>query len=139
MVDPNQPRPHLSFADKIVYWYRTNPSHAGSTNGTTGNNPGVGQEALHPGEVSQDRVFVSVIVGSPSEIHIQIGDGTLNIVQVLGAGVHHCSVPFDGETGPVQIMIVRNEQVMASATGPAITEECQDGNVNWNCYVGSSD
>ncbi|KAL4793362.1 glycosyl hydrolase family 71-domain-containing protein [Aspergillus venezuelensis] len=128
------PQRPLSFTDKIVYWYRLNPSCSGSAGGTTGNNPNWGQPRLEPGEVSQDRVFVSVLVVEPSQIYIQIGSAAPTICSAGNPGINHCSVPFDGNAGPVRIAIVRWDEEIVATTGPAITEECADGMVNWNAF-----
>ena len=138
-TDPSQFNRDLPVADKIVYWYRVNPSHAGSANGTTGNNPAMGQEEMMPGQVAQDRVFVSATVEDASEILVQIGYSPPTVLQASGPGINHFSVPFNGQTGPVRIVMMRNHREVAAAVGPAITDECKDGNVNWNAYVGSSD
>jgi len=49
-------------ADLLTYWYRVNPSSAGSSGGTTGKQPCYGQPILHPGLVSQDQLFVTAMV-----------------------------------------------------------------------------
>jgi len=125
--------------DKITYWYRVNPSTAGSTGGTTGNNPAMGQPVLNPGLVSQDKVFLTVLVQEPSDITVQIGDAKPTKLRAKTAGINHFSVPFNGQTGPVTLAIIRNGRKIVTATGPEITEQCVDGEINWNPYVGSSD
>lgn len=127
-----------SVEEKLVFWYKLNPSTAGSANGTTGNNPAMGQPVVAPGQVSQDQVFVTASVGAPSDVRVQIGDGAPSIFQASAPGIKHYSVPFNGQTGPVKFAIVRNDQDVVTAIGQAITNECEDGNVNWNAYVGSS-
>ncbi|KAL2825909.1 glycosyl hydrolase family 71-domain-containing protein [Aspergillus cavernicola] len=117
----------ISYTDKVVYWYRLNPSYAGSAGGTTGNNPNMGQPELKPGEVSQDRVFVSVHVMEPSHVHVQIGDAAPTILLAKEPGVNHYSVPFKGQTGRVRFAIVRHGSEIETTTGPAITENCKDG------------
>ncbi|KAL4737605.1 glycosyl hydrolase family 71-domain-containing protein [Aspergillus similis] len=128
------PRRPLSYTDKIVYWYRINPSDSGSADGTTGNNPNIGQPILKPGEVSQDRVFVSVLVTEPSQVHIQIGHAAPTVLLAKELEVNHYSVPFDGHSGSVRIAIVRHGREVETAIGPAITEECTEGKVNWNAF-----
>ncbi|KKK18527.1 hypothetical protein AOCH_005654 [Aspergillus ochraceoroseus] len=100
-VTSYRPKLPISYTDKIVYWYRLNPSHSGSANGTTGNNPKMGQPELKPGEVSQDRVFVSVLVTQPSDVYVQIGQATPTVLLAGEPGVNHYSVPFHGQTGPM--------------------------------------
>lgn len=125
--------------DKITYWYRPNPSTAGSTGGTTGNNPSQGQPALAPGVVSQDKVFFTALVQQPSVVTAQIGNGSVSKFHANTVGLNHFSVPMNNQTGPVKFAIVRNGKQVKSATGPDITDDCTDGKVNWNAIVGSSD
>lgn len=126
-------------ADRIVYWYRLNPSSSGSPDGTTGNNPEMGQTAIPPGKVSQDKVFATAFVSAPSDIKIQIGNSAPTSFRASTPGLNHYSVPFNGQTGPVVFSIVQNNREIVSSTGQAITDQCKDGNVNWNAFVGSSD
>ncbi|KAL4915613.1 glycosyl hydrolase family 71-domain-containing protein [Aspergillus aurantiobrunneus] len=133
-VSSYAPRYSISYADKIVYWYRLNPSSSGSAGGTTGNNPNMGQPELKPGEVSQDRVFVSVLVTEPSHVHIQIGHAAPRILLAEEPGLNHFSVPFNGQSGPVRFAIVRHGREVETTWGPTITEKCTDGLVNWNAF-----
>ncbi|KAL6232857.1 hypothetical protein BDW75DRAFT_232425 [Aspergillus navahoensis] len=128
---PTRPLPHT---DRIVYWYRLNPSSSGSADGTTGNNLNMGQPGLRPGEVSQDRVFVSVLVTEPSQVHVRIGHAAPTILLAKEPGINHYSVPFNGHSGSVRIAIVRHGREVETAIGPAITEKCTDSKVNWNAF-----
>jgi hypothetical protein len=124
--------------DTITYWYRLNPSNSGSSGGTTGNNPSMGQPALNPAVVSEDKVFLTVFVLAPSQVTVQIGGGSPTTLQANVVGTNHFSVPFNGQTGPVTFTILCNGQQIVTTTGPAITNECSEGKINWNAYVGSS-
>ncbi|KAF7621739.1 hypothetical protein AFLA_012031 [Aspergillus flavus NRRL3357] len=128
----------ISYAEKIVYWYRLNPGQSGSADGTTGNNPGIGQPEMKPHELSHDKVFVSAFVTEPSEVHVQIGPGPHSVLDAAAPGLNHGSFSFKGQTGPVRISIVRGNREIVATTGPAITEQCAGGVVDWNAYVGSS-
>ncbi|KAB8274147.1 glycosyl hydrolase family 71-domain-containing protein [Aspergillus minisclerotigenes] len=114
----------ISYAEKIVYWYRLNPGQSGSADGTTGNNPGIGQPEMRPHELSQDKVFVSAFVTEPSEVHVQIGPGPHSVLDAAAPGLNHGSFSFKGQTGPVRISIVRGNREIIATTGPAITEQC---------------
>ncbi|KAL9112318.1 MAG: hypothetical protein Q9227_003436 [Pyrenula ochraceoflavens] len=127
-----------SQSDTITYWYRKNPANSGSSDGTTGNNPQQGQQVLPPGEVSQDKVFLTVLVSAPSQVSVQIGSNQATTLNAQTVGINHFSVPFNGQTGAVSLGIQRGGQTVAEATGPEITTDCLDGNVNWNAVVGSS-
>ncbi|KAL5332223.1 glycosyl hydrolase family 71-domain-containing protein [Aspergillus crustosus] len=117
----------ITYTNKIVYWYRLNPSSSGSAGGTTGNNLNMGQPELEPGKVSQDRVFVSVLVAASSQVHVRIGDGAPTTVHAKEPGLHHYSVPFNGQSGPVRFSIERHGREIESTTGPDITEHCPHG------------
>jgi Glycosyl hydrolase family 71 len=124
--------------EAITYWYKVNPGWSGSTGGTTGNNPGQGQPAVAPQFVSQDKVFVSVLVAQPSDVAVQIGGGQPTPLRAMLSGINHFSVPLNGQTGAVHVKVLRNGAEIVSATGPEITTACKDGLINWNAYVGSS-
>lgn len=98
----------------------------------------MGQKELNPGQVSQDRVFVTVLVTAPSSVHVQIGGHAPTVLRACTAGINHFSVPFNGQTGPVKMTIMRDGHEIVGTTGPAITDQCVDGKVNWNAVVGSS-
>lgn len=132
------PKYPMSFTDKIVYWYRLNPSSAGRAGGTTGNNPAAGQKVLPPGEISQDRVFFSAFTTEPSDVYAQIGEGSPTFFYAKSQGINHFSVPFYGQRGPVRFGIRRNHQEVTTATGPPISDQCAGGLVDWNAFVGSS-
>lgn len=138
-ADAHSPKYSVSYAERINYWYRLNPSTSGSANGTTGNNPVMGQKEIEPGQVSQDRVFLSALVFEPRTVKVQIGDNTPTILSACTAGINHFSVPFNGQTGPVRMVIMQDECEIVTVTGPVITDQCTDGMVDWNAVVGSSD
>ena len=125
-------------SERITYWYKLNPGTSGSDGGTTGNNPAQGQPVVAPQLVSQDKVFVTVYVTQPSDVNIQIGSGSTTNLRATTSGLNHLSVPFNGQTGAVNIAVSRNGQMVVSTTGPEITTNCNKGMVNWNAYVGSS-
>lgn len=80
-----------------------------------------------------------MLVSEPSTITVQIGDALPTYLRAVTAGINHFSVPFLGQTGPVEFAIVRDGQTVVSATGPEITDQCENGLINWNAVVGSSD
>ena len=98
----------------------------------------MGQPVLAPGQVSQDKIFVTALVTAPSHIKIQIGNAPPTVFYARVPGINHFSAPFNGQTGQVQFAIERNGQEITTATGHAITDQCLGGNVDWNAIVGSS-
>ena len=99
----------------------------------------MGQNEIEPGKVSQDRVFLSVLVYEPRTVKVQIGDNTPTILSACTAGINHFSVPFNGQTGPVKMAFMRDKGEIVTVIGPVITDQCTDGMVDWNAVVGSSD
>lgn len=99
----------------------------------------MGQEEIDPAKVSRDRIFLSVLVTSPSDVNVQIGEHASTMLRAGVPGINHFSVPFNGRTGPVRMSTMRDEQEVTTAIGPAITGECNAGMVDWNAVVGSSD
>ena len=124
--------------DTATVWYKINPGDAGNTGGTTGNNPGQGQPAMSPQPVSEDGVFFTVSVTAPSDVSVQIGSNQATSLRATVAGINHFSVPLNGATGAVTVNVSRNGQQVTSVTGPEITTDCADGNVNWNAVSVSS-
>lgn len=124
--------------EAITYWYKLNPGRSGSAGGTTGNNPDQGQPAIAPQVVSQDKVFLSVLVAQPSDVMVSIGGGHSTPLRARHCGINHFSVPLNGQTGAVDIKVMRDGHEIVSTIGPKITNACKDGLINWNAYVGSS-
>lgn len=124
--------------EAITYWYKVNPGWSGSNGGTTGNNPGQGQKAVAPQLVSEDKVFVSVLVAQPSDVDVSIGGGKPTPLRAMTSGINQFAVPLLGQTGAVVINVTRNGQEVVSTSGPPITKACKNGLINWNAYVGSS-
>lgn len=90
---------------------------------------------MEPGQLSQDRVFLSVLVTAPSAVSVQIGGHKPTTLHTHMAGIHHFSVPFEGHTGPVHITLSRSQSDIISTVGPDITDQCVDGAVNWNAVT----
>jgi aminopeptidase I len=129
--------PNIS-QDKLVFWYRINPSKAGSTGGTTGNNPDY-QPVVDPSLVAQDKIFIDAIVTAPANVTVQIGSNSPTTVEATTAGVNFLVVPFNGQTGDsVTFKIIRDGSTVITATGNGILDNCEDGLVNYNAWVGES-
>ena len=127
--------------DKLVFWYRINPSGSGSTGGTPGTAPYDQQNGMpvySPSVVSQDKVFLSVLLRSPADINVQIGDNHATLLRATTSGINHFSVPFNGQSGNVTFAVSRDGESVVKAAGPAITGACKNGLVNWNAFVGGS-
>lgn len=124
--------------DAITYWYKLHPGTSGSAGGTTGNSPGHGQTLMAPHQVSQDKVFVSVLVREPSEVVVAIGGGEAKVFKAERAGISLFTVSAEEQTGEVRICIRRGGGEVAKVVGPEIRACCAGECVNWNAFVGSS-
>ena len=122
---------------KLVYSHRPNPYSAGSADGTMGNPPYQTDPTYAPQQVSQDVISLSVLVKAAADVTVQIGDNTPTQLKAMSAGVNQFSVPFNGQTGDVTYTVARDGRQMINAKGGTITNECVNGNVNWNAVVGS--
>ena len=119
---------------QIVYSHKPNPSTSGSTGGTAGNAPW--QPPASPTQVSLDAISLSVLVKAPADVTVQIGSNPVRTLRAQTAGVNHFSVPFNGETGAVTYSVSRDGRLILRKTGNEISNECREGNVNWNAIVG---
>lgn len=122
--------------EKVVYYHKPNPSASCSDGGTAGNQPGDAPYTIS--DVSLDQVSVDVLVSGPAEVSVQIGDNDPTVKQAENAGPNHFAVPFNGQTGTVTVTISRNGQSVVSASGTEISNDCQNGLVNWNAIVAGS-
>ncbi|RDI77010.1 hypothetical protein Vi05172_g12992 [Venturia inaequalis] len=124
--------------DKLQYWYRLTPSSVGNADGVTGNN-GQYQTVVNPNTVVQDKVFVTALVSAPANVTVQIGNNTKTTFKAPKAGANHFSVPFNGQTGDVEIKIVCNGETLVEGTGEPITHTPgENGATNYNAWVGGA-
>lgn len=122
-------------ADKIVYWFRTSPADAGSTDATGNNcksNVNIyGYQQCYPiDQILEDQVFAIVLSANGGSASIQIGNNGPQTFNV-NKGINFISKPFSGQTGPVTV-----KHNSASATGQAITSQPNNGKANFNAWVG---
>ena len=137
-TDPHHSGVLASNADALSYWYRRNPGSSAGNGNTTGNNPGAGQIAFDPADLSEDKIFLTVKASKPCGISIQIGEYFTSELYANYTGLNHFSVPFRNRKGPVRITVSRNREVVLETTGANITDRPEDGMVGWNAYVGSA-
>ena len=121
--------------EKIVVYHRPNPTSAGRDGGTNSGIPGA-QIVVPAAQVSQDEVFVDVLLHSPATVAVTIGGAEVGSKQA-GSGITHFSAPFSGKTGPVVVNVNRGSTVLSSS-GTTISATTPDGLVNWNAVVGGS-
>lgn len=128
--------------ESIIAWYRLAPAAACGSGGTSGNTASQLQIEFPPAEIAQDRIFFSAVLGSFSGAVVSIGGDahTVGWSSVPGddVGVYYGSVAFDGRTGPVTVSLMRDNVIIATIEGKAISESCTNGIQNWNAWVGSA-
>lgn len=120
--------------DKIVYWYRTSPASAGTTDATGNNcksdiNVNGYQTCYAITEILQDEVFAIVLASEAGTAYITIGDDSTPCP--VSAGQNFCSKAFNGNTGTVSVSFGS-----VSGSGVDITAEPASGVANYNAFVG---
>ena len=133
-----QPMPDQSH---VTIWYRLNPAGACSADGTLCNTETQGQSTTAPEDCDVDAIFFTAFVPSSvtATVHITIGDNQATSVTASSPGIFHSSIPFNGQTGTVNIWYTGSDGSSISPVAcPAITTDCQNGKVNWNAWVGGS-
>ena len=123
--------------DKIVYWYRTAPASAGTTQATGNNCPSAintfGYETCYPvTEILEDAIFALALLHKPGSISIAVGDGAPVKFRGLKAGMNFVSRRFRGETGAVKV----RSSFGVRGQGRSITAQPKDGRANFNAWVG---
>lgn len=121
-------------ANKVVFWYRTSPASAGSTdvvgnNAKTTANPNGYQTEYPITEILEDEVFAIVLATEAGTASITIGSSTSSYGIV--AGQNFISKAFDGNTGTVSVSFGS-----ISGSGVDITAEPASGTANFNTWVG---
>ncbi|KAJ5382695.1 hypothetical protein N7517_000606 [Penicillium concentricum] len=128
--------------ESIIAWYRLAPAAACGSGGTSGNTASQLQIEFSPAEMAQDRIFFSAVLGSFSGAVVSIGGDAQTVgwsfVPDDDVGVYHGSVAFGGRTGPVTVSLMRENVVIATIEGKAISGSCTNGIQNWNAWVGSA-
>lgn len=134
--DSSNPAPSVQGGqEKIVYWYRTSPAAAGSTD-ATGNdcpssiNTGGYQTCYSPSQILEDEVFAIVLASSPGTATISIGGSSSSYS--VNAGINTISKPFNGATGTVSVSLSGGP----SGSGVQITSSPASGVANFNAWVG---
>ena len=122
--------------EKIVYWYRTSPASAGTTD-AVGNdcpspvNSGGYQTCYTPAEVLEDGIFAIVLASTPGSASITIGEGQPTVFDSIVPGINFVSRSFSGETGNVTVSM---GDIVGE--GVEISAEPTSGMANFNAWVG---
>lgn len=131
--------------EKIQMWYRLTSNKAGDLGGVTGNNcPSPinqfpdGSQCVDPTLVTQDKVFVTVLLNQPGDVNIRIGDNAAVSHSLSSAGLHHLNQDFNGQTGAVTVEVIRNGAAALRAQGTPILASPMGAFVNLNVWSGGS-
>ncbi|CDM36417.1 CAZyme family GH71 and CBM24 [Penicillium roqueforti] len=128
--------------ETIIAWYRLTPGAACDSGGTSGNTASQLQVEFPPAEIAQDRIFFSAVLGSFSGAVVSIGDWTQTVgwfdVPDDDVGVYYGDVAIGAHRGPVTVSLMRDNVIIATIEGKAISSTCEHGVQNWNAWVGST-
>ena len=128
--------------ETIIAWYRLTPGAACASGRTSSNTASQLQVEFPPAEMAQDRIFFSVVLGSFSGAVVSIGDWSQTVgwsdVPDDDVGVYHGDVAIGAHRGPVTVSLVRDNVIIATIEGKAVSSTCAYGVQNWNAWVGSA-
>ena len=139
-IDAYKGNSGITYDEVLVYAHKPNPG-ANTDRCSAGDVVGYDyryQAAVSAAEVSTDAIDVYVLVNSPADVTVKIGDGQAVPLRAETAGVNYFSVPFDGQTGQVTYAVSRDGNDFISFQGQTISPDCVDGQINFNAIVGSS-
>ncbi|KAK2038862.1 hypothetical protein LZ31DRAFT_588081 [Colletotrichum somersetense] len=130
--------------ERLVVWYRPNPSTSCNSGGTSGNTASQLQLEFHPWNVAKDAVYFTALLTSPATIEVFVGGvkqkASWSATPEGGVGLYHGNAWYYDSTGDVHVRVVRGGTVVAEVAGIPITGDCSatKGYTNWNAWVGSA-
>ncbi|KAK0730257.1 glycoside hydrolase family 71 protein [Lasiosphaeris hirsuta] len=134
--------------EAAVVSYRSNPSTACLTGGTTGGNKLFGETEVPPEQLVDDNVFYSVLLNSSEDVTVTVSIGGQSQQGYFSSppaggdgssGVYQGSVPFGFRRGNVVVTVARGGTTIAEVQGgPSISTLCINGVQNWNAAAISS-
>lgn len=129
--------------ERLVVWYRANPSTECSDGGTTANDVGHGQGTLSPADVQPDAVYWSVLAKSRPQVRVSVGDTSVNSIvtgePTGGSGVWHGQASYGSAKGDVTVKAYRKDAAISGLEvrgDKPISSDCLF--VNWNAVVVSA-
>ncbi|WDK22986.1 glycosyl hydrolase family 71 [Colletotrichum graminicola] len=131
-------------SERLVVWYRPNPSTSCNSGGTSGNTASQLQLEFHPWNVTKDAVYFTALLASPATIEVVVGgvtqEASWSTTPEGDVGLYHGNAWYYGSTGDVRVRVVRGGSVVAEVAGIPITNDCSktNGYTNWNAWVGSA-
>ncbi|KAF5011316.1 hypothetical protein FDECE_2566 [Fusarium decemcellulare] len=119
----------------VAMWYRDSPGAACDAAGTVGDSCTHLQIEYPPGEIVQDKVFFSALLGAPAAVTVTVGGVSLDAawtdVPATGVGIYHGSASFAGKTGQVVVSV----NGIASVKGTVPIGGCTRQNFNPHVYA----
>uniref|UniRef100_L2FB91 Alpha-glucanase n=1 Tax=Colletotrichum fructicola (strain Nara gc5) TaxID=1213859 RepID=L2FB91_COLFN len=131
-------------SERLVIWYRPNPSTSCKDGGTSGNTASQLQLEFHPWNVAKDAIYFTALLTSSASIEVTVGGvqqkASWSMTPEGGVGLYHGNAWYYDQTGDVHIRVVRGGSTIAEVSGIAITTDCSktNGYANWNAWVGSA-
>ncbi|GKT74274.1 alpha-glucanase [Colletotrichum tofieldiae] len=131
-------------SERLVAWYRPNPSTSCKDGGTSGNTASQLQLEFHPWNVAKDAVYFTALLASSATIEVTVGGVTQkaswSTTPEGGVGLYHGDAWYYDSTGDVRVRVIRGGSIVAEIAGTAITTDCSktNGYTNWNAWVGSA-
>ncbi|KAK1972908.1 hypothetical protein LY78DRAFT_675805 [Colletotrichum sublineola] len=131
-------------SERLVTWYRPNPSTSCKHGGTSGNTASQLQLEFHPWNVARDAIFFTALLTESATIEVTVGGvkqkASWSSEPEGGAGLYHGNAWFYDSTGDVHVRVLRGGSVVTEVSGTPITEDCSrtNGYTNWNAWVGSA-
>ncbi|KAI8286543.1 hypothetical protein K4K60_000334 [Colletotrichum sp. SAR11_57] len=131
-------------SERLVIWYRPNPSTSCKDGGTSGNTASQLQLEFHPWNVAKDAIYFTALLTSSASIEVTVGGvqqkASWSMTPEGGVGLYHGNAWYYDQTGDVHVRVVRGGSTIAEVSGIAITTDCSktNGYANWNAWVGSA-
>jgi len=128
----------------VVGWWRRSATASCGDGGTSGNTATQLQLEFAPGQVSQDKIFFSALLGSPADVSVTIGGATVLASWTTkpdgGIGIYHGTADFStSHKGDVVITVRRGNSEVAAvkpgSKGSIGPGSCVNGLTNWNAFV----
>ncbi|KAI8165718.1 hypothetical protein K4K54_008207 [Colletotrichum sp. SAR 10_86] len=131
-------------SERLVIWYRPNPSTSCKDGGTSGNTASQLQLEFHPWNVAKDAIYFTALLTSSASIEVTVAGvqqkASWSMTPEGGVGLYHGNAWYYDQTGDVHVRVVRGGSTIAEVSGIAITTDCSktNGYTNWNAWVGSA-
>lgn len=144
VIDMYKNRKATITQEGLSAWYRPSPKQSGCDDGgTVGNTASQLQKEFWPWDIVEDKIFFTALLASSQGVSVTVGGVAVAASWTFepegGSGLYHGSAAYEGSRGAVVITVGS-----MTLTGREITDSCdrvdgQNGQQNWNAWVGSVD